>query len=98
MGCSGGDGGLWGWYEFCVCFLNCRWQVLVQLIWVVVGCGLWAVIVAVVVVGCGGDGRWWWDVVDLVFVFIYFFNIAGFYFIFLMWCNIKMEDLIYSEL
>ena len=53
-----GDGGLWGWYEFCVCFLNCRRQVGVQLIWVVVGCGLWVVTVAVVVVGCGGDGRW----------------------------------------
>ena len=26
----------------CVCFLNYRWQVVVQLIWVVVGCGLWA--------------------------------------------------------
>ena len=52
------DGGLWGWYGFCVCFLNCRWQVVVQLIWVVVGCGLWVVTVAVVV-GCGGDGRWW---------------------------------------
>ena len=49
---------------------------------VVVGFGLWAVTVAVVVVvGCGGDGRWWWDVVDLVFVFIYFFNIAGFFII-----------------
>ena len=39
----------------CVCFLNCKRQVVVQLIWVVVGCGLWAVTV-VVVVGCGGDG------------------------------------------
>ena len=57
-----GDGGLWGWYEFCVCFLNCRRQVGVQLIWVVVGCGLWVVTVAVVVVGCGGDGRWWLSV------------------------------------
>ena len=42
----------------CVCFLNCRRQVVVQLIWVVVGCGLWTMTVAVVV-GCGGDGRWW---------------------------------------
>ena len=56
-----GDGGLWGWYGFCVCFINCRRQVVVQLIWVVVGCGLWAVTV-VVVVGCGGDGRWWLSV------------------------------------
>ena len=56
-----GDGGLWGWYGFCVCFLICRHQVVVQLIWVVVGCGLWAVTV-VVLVGCGGDGRWWLSV------------------------------------
>ena len=34
------DGGLWEWYGFCVYFLNCRQQVVVQLIWVVVGCGL----------------------------------------------------------
>ena len=27
-----GDGGLWGWYGFCVCFLNCSRQVVVQLI------------------------------------------------------------------
>ena len=46
-----GDGGLWGWYGFCVCFLNRRRQVVVQLIWIVVGCGLWAVTVAMVVVG-----------------------------------------------
>ena len=71
-------GELWGWNEFCVCFLNCMWQV------VVVGCGLWVVIVAVVVVGCGGDGWWWCDVVDLVFVFIYFFNIARFIIIILL--------------
>ena len=54
-----GDGGLWGWYGFCVCFLNRRRQVVVQLIWIVVGCGLWAVTVAMVVVGYRGDGRWW---------------------------------------
>jgi len=36
--------------------------VVVQLIWVVVGCGLWAVTMAVVVVGYGGDGRWWLSV------------------------------------
>ena len=35
---------------------------MVQLIWVVVGYGLWAVTVAMVVVGCGGDGRWWLSV------------------------------------
>ena len=57
-----GDGGLWGWYGFCVCFLNCSRQVVVQLIWVVVGCGLWAVTMAVVVLGCGGDGQWWLSV------------------------------------
>ena len=34
---------------------------MVQLTWVVVGCGLWAVTVAVVV-GCGGDGQWWLSV------------------------------------
>ena len=28
-------------------------------LWVMVGCGLWVVTVAVVVVGCGGDGQWW---------------------------------------
>ena len=32
---------------------------------VVVGCGLWAVIVAVVV-GCGGDGRWWLSVLLMI--------------------------------
>ena len=32
---------------------------MVQLIWVVVGYGLWAVTVAMVVVGCRDDG-WWW--------------------------------------
>ena len=42
---------------------------MVQLIWVVVGYGLWVVMV---VVGYGGDGWWWWDVVDLVFVLFIF--------------------------
>ena len=32
---------------------------------VVVGCGLWAMIVAVVV-GCGGDGRWWLSVLLMI--------------------------------
>ena len=32
---------------------------MLQLIWVVVGYGLWAVTVAMVVVGCRDDG-WWW--------------------------------------
>ena len=45
---------------------------MVQLIWVVVGYGLWVVTVTVVVVGYGGDGWWWWDVVDLVFVLFIF--------------------------
>ena len=35
---------------------------------VVVDCGLWAVIVAVMV-DCGGDGRWWLS----VFFFFFFF-------------------------
>ena len=35
---------------------------MVQLIWVVVGYGLWAVTVAMVVVGYRGDGRWWLSV------------------------------------
>ena len=35
---------------------------MVQLIWVVVGYGLWAVTMAMVVVDCGGDGRWWLSV------------------------------------
>ena len=45
---------------------------MVQLIWVVVGYGLWVVTVTVVAVGYGGDGWWWWDVVDLVFVLFIF--------------------------
>ena len=64
------DDGLWGWYGFCVCFLNCRRQVVVRMIWVVVGCGLWAVTMVVVVVGCG----------RFDFCFIYFFNRAGFFY------------------
>ena len=52
---------------------------MVQLIWVVVGYGLWAVTVAMVVVGCGlwamtvavvvgcgGDGRWWLSVLLMI--------------------------------
>ena len=45
---------------------------MVQLIWVVVGYGLWVVTVTVVVVGYGGDGWWWWDVVNMVFVLFIF--------------------------
>ena len=45
---------------------------VVQLIWVVVGYGLWVVTVTVVVVGYGGDGWWWWDVVNMVFVLFIF--------------------------
>ena len=53
----------------CVCFLNCRRQVVVQLIWVMVGCGLCAMTVAVVV-GCGGDGRWWLSVLLPQWIFV----------------------------
>ena len=42
---------------------------MVQLIWVVVGCGLWAVTVAVVV-GYGGDGRWWLSVLLPQWIFV----------------------------
>ena len=43
---------------------------------VVVGCGLWAMIVAVVV-GCGGDGRWWLSVLLMIMGegIIYYFNV-----------------------
>ena len=44
-------------------FLTAIWVDLM----VVVGCGLWAVTVAVVV-DCGGDGRWWLS----VFFFFFF--------------------------
>ena len=42
---------------------------------VVVGCGLLAVTVAVVV-GCGGDGRWWLSVLLMIMGegIIYYFN------------------------
>ena len=40
----------------CVCFLNCRRQVVVQLIWVVVG--------------CRGDGRWWLSVLLPQWIFV----------------------------
>ena len=42
---------------------------------VVVGCGLWAVTVAVVV-GCGGDGQWWLSVLLMIMGegIIYYFN------------------------
>ena len=42
---------------------------------VVVGCGLWVVTVAVVV-GCGGDGRWWLSVLLMIMGegIIYYFN------------------------
>ena len=42
---------------------------------VVVGCGLWAVTMAVVV-GCGGDGRWWLSVLLMIMGegIIYYFN------------------------
>ena len=36
---------------------------------VVVGCGLWSVTVAVVV-GYGGDGRWWLSVLLLQWIFV----------------------------
>ena len=42
---------------------------MVQLIWVVVGCGLWAVTVAVVV-RYGGDGRWWLSVLLPQWIFV----------------------------
>ena len=43
---------------------------------VVVGCGLWAVTVAVVV-GCGGDGRCWLSVLLMIMEggIIYYFNV-----------------------
>ena len=43
---------------------------------VVVGCGLWVVIVAMVV-GCGGDGRWWLSVLLMIMRdgIIYYFNV-----------------------
>ena len=42
---------------------------------VVVGCGLLALTVAVVV-GCGGDGRWWLSVLLMIMgeEIIYYFN------------------------
>ena len=42
---------------------------VVQLIWVVVRYELWAVTVAVVV-GCGGDGRWWLSVLLPQWIFV----------------------------
>ena len=47
---------LWLWVYLFIYF-TAIWVDLM----VVVGCGLWAVTVAVVV-GCGGDGRWWLSV------------------------------------
>ena len=70
--------GFFFFFFFFCCNLGCGlwWQVMVQLIWVVVDCGLWAVTVAVVV-GCGGDGRWWLLVLLMIMGegIIYYFNV-----------------------
>ena len=43
---------------------------------VVVGCGLWAVTVSVVV-SCGGDGQWWLSMLLMIMGdgIIYYFNV-----------------------
>ena len=43
---------------------------------VVVGCGLWAVTMSMVV-GCGGDGQWWLSVLLMIMGdgIIYYFNV-----------------------
>ena len=60
-----------GFFFFFFFFFAAIWFDLM----VVVGCGLWAVIVAVVV-GCGGDGRWWLSVLLMIMGegIIYYFN------------------------
>ena len=46
---------------------------------VVVGCGLWVVIVAVVV-GCGGDGRWCLSLLLMIMGELYLSLVLGFFF------------------
>lgn len=58
---------LWLW-DFFFFFFTAIWVNLM----VVVGSGLWAVTVAMVV-DCGGDGRWWLSVFYFIVMFILFY-------------------------